>query len=200
MSAHDEAAQEGTHPSLLLQGARAGHPRAWARLFDLYAGRLRAELAARIPVELRSRFDAEDLVQAAFLKAYRNINRCQDRGERSFEVWLRRIARCLLVDRIRHHLSEGRDPVCEDQEAKYLWRAEPRAKGPSPLSQLLAEEESSRLRAALAKLPELDRTVLRLRCEEQRTWRNISSIVQHTVQTARRHLSCGLENLRREIG
>lgn len=200
MTVPEETSRGDHSPSMLLEGARAGHPRAWARLYDHHAGRLRAELEPKIPPRLRARFDAEDLVQATFLNAFRSIDTFEERGVRSFEVWLGRIATSLLIDLIRHHQALGRDPGLE----RGCGREEPGApplvsSDPSPLAGLVAEEQSTRLRTALRRLPDLDREVLRLRCETQLSWRAVSRRVRHAVHTARRHHDWGLESLRREI-
>ncbi len=169
-------------------------------MHELHADSLRRVLERSIPIPLRHRFDAEDIVQSTFLKAFLNIASFQSRGGRSFEFWLRRIARRELVDRIRHHTAAVRTPSREEGRGgpAVLGLVDKRSLG--PMSSLIVEEEGRRLARAVGRLPARDRSLLHLRFERQLPWRLVAGKVRRCVPEARRRLHQALEVLRREIG
>ena len=86
----------------LVDRARAGDLQAFRELVERYQNRA---LSIAIGV-VGSREDAEDVVQEAFLKAYRNLG--SFRGQSSFYTWLYRIVFNLAIDlsRKRYRRSE----------------------------------------------------------------------------------------------
>ncbi len=76
----------------LVERARSGDLDAFRELVKKYQSRVFAVAFA----VLRSREDAEDVVQDGFLKAYRNLN--SFRGQSSFYTWLYRIVFNLAID------------------------------------------------------------------------------------------------------
>ena len=77
----------------LLSGAKAGDSRAFAAIYDAYAGRLYRFLALRVSEPA----DAEDLLQRTFVKVIEALPRYEDRGL-PFGAWLFRIARNVAID------------------------------------------------------------------------------------------------------
>lgn len=82
----------------LLDGCRAGDPRAIDRLYRLHVGAVERTFA-RI---LGPSPDLEDLVQQTFVEAMRTLDRF--RGHASLKTWLTRIA----VHVAQHHLRAGK--------------------------------------------------------------------------------------------
>ncbi len=105
----------------------------------------------------RDRHSAEDIVQSAFEKALRNLH--QFRGRARLSTWLHRI---VVNESLMWLRAEGRRrrrtlPVHDWQEADW---PEP---GPDPAEGLATRQDSERLHAGIARLPEEEREVL-LRC------------------------------------
>ncbi len=83
----------------ILDEVRAGNTRAYALLVDRHKDRA-LTLALRFIGDHR---EAEELVQDAFLRAYRNLG--QFRGEARFGTWFYRILYNLCMTRLRRRMS-----------------------------------------------------------------------------------------------
>jgi RNA polymerase sigma factor (sigma-70 family) len=112
----------------------------------------------RMGPELASRESASDIVQSTCRELLRNASGYQERGEASFQHWLRCAAEHKLANRARHwravRRADGEIPPGEPP---------PEARSPAgedPLQEALLREEAERLRLAFASLPEEYRRVL----------------------------------------
>ena len=132
----------------LRAGVQRGDARAFSTLWQSEHGRLKT-LARRMT---GSREDADDVVQEAFLSAWRHHARFQ--GASLASTWLYRItanAALMHLRRKRRRPAERLDAVSGDLLARFeLGAALAR---PSAEQLLLSSEERSLLRAALAHLP-----------------------------------------------
>jgi RNA polymerase sigma-70 factor (ECF subfamily) len=97
---------------------------------------------------------AEDAAQEAFINAWRSIG--SFRGE-SFRAWLLRIAANLCRDELRRR---GRRPSSSLDTALEAGMPDPVDEGPLPEESALNAELRSSLDAALAELPEEQRTAI----------------------------------------
>jgi RNA polymerase sigma-70 factor (ECF subfamily) len=89
------------HTEFLVGRARGGSQTAWQELHRRYHTMLVAQLQARIPGFARRRFDAEDVLQAALIRAWQSIDSFEYRGEGSFRRWLA----TLVVNTFRSELE-----------------------------------------------------------------------------------------------
>jgi RNA polymerase sigma-70 factor, ECF subfamily len=89
------------HVEQLVAGSRRGDTFAFDQLVRLYKDKVCAFVARRLsdPVE------AEDIVQEAFVKAYRHLP--SFRGASSFQTWLHCIAGNLALDTLRQRRRRG---------------------------------------------------------------------------------------------
>lgn len=127
-----------------LRAALAGDAAAAARLFDAH-GRAAFGVAYHL---LESAEEAEDIVQDAFERLWTRGRELADEGVTP-RAWLLRVARNRAIDRLRKHretlpatLPDTPDP------------------GPGPAHQIDAGQRAARVRAAIAKLPERQRSAL----------------------------------------
>ncbi len=104
-------ALEGLPDGELVRLVQQGGHAAYATLFRRYYRKIFGMAYSR----LRSREDAEDVVQEAFVKVFRYIR--SFKGDSSFYTWLYRITANLCIDRHRH---AGREQQVELVEGKKL--------------------------------------------------------------------------------
>ena len=127
--------------------------------------------------------EAEDVVQEAFIKAYRAIGKF--RGESQFYTWLYRIA----VNTAKNYLvSRNRKPPASDLDAE---EAETMSVGArltdiaTPERNLLADEIAGTVRRVIEELPEDLRTALTLREFEGLSYDDIANAMGCPVGTVR---------------
>jgi RNA polymerase sigma-70 factor (ECF subfamily) len=133
-------------------------------------------VAFRLDQRLRGRVDPSDVLQDAYLEAWRGLGSYLDRPEIPFFLWLRGIAGNKLRELHRHHLgTRMRDPR---REVSIHGGAMPETTTTAMAAELLgdltrASEEAVRrelglrLQEALDAMDPLDREVLALRHFEQ---------------------------------
>lgn len=147
----------------LVARVKAGDREAFKDLFDRYHRRL---LSVAVGV-VKNPQDAEDVVQDAFVKAYRNINSFL--GNSSFYTWLYRIVFNLCIDLSRKSYRKNESGVDDSNSLDVVSRSS----GQDPLTYLGSvknPEESlrnseikQRLSKALSELSEEHRAVILLR-------------------------------------
>lgn len=118
-----------------------------ADAFRILLERHLAGLARFLVRICRNPADADELAQEAFLRVWREAARWQPDRVR-FSTWLYRIARNLAIDRHRRHKETS---VAELPEV---------AADDEPAGALEREARRTRVRAAVAALPERQRTAL----------------------------------------
>ena len=128
--------------------------------------------------------DAEDVVQDAYLRAYRYFSAFQGGN---FRVWLLGIVRNCFIDWVKENRS-GRmlfqaEPAAGDPET--LWAAAPR----DPEALLLESIDSQTLERLMAQLPLEYREVLLLREVEDLFYKEIATITTTQVGTVMSRLS-----------
>ncbi len=121
--------------------------------------------------------EARDLVQEAFLRVHRSLDRFD--FSRNFYTWLYRIVTNLAIDSLRKSRNEPRQVSGEgidlpDEEERYRRTASPEE-----------QERAARVRAVLDTLPPRFRTVLALRDLHGLSCREIGPILDLTYATVR---------------
>jgi RNA polymerase sigma-70 factor, ECF subfamily len=145
---------------------------------------------------LRDAAEADEAVQDAFVKAYSHLSTFRE--ELPFEVWFTRILINGCLDRIKARTRRERWIVSmpETQGTDRDLSERTPARGPSPEDQLLARERWDRLAAALAKLPERQRSVFMLSHYEGCTSKEVSAVTGLNESTVRVHLFRAIRKLR----
>src|SRR5262245_2864384 len=168
--------EEAGESDELLRLAAAGDGGSWQALVDRSQSRLRRMVAFRLDQRLRGRVDPSDVLQDAYLEAWRGLGSYLDRPEIPFFLWLRGIAANKLRELHRHHLgTRMRDPR---REVSIRGGAMPETTTTAPAAELLGDltraseealrrERKLRLHEALEAMDPLDREVLALRHLEQ---------------------------------
>jgi RNA polymerase sigma-70 factor (ECF subfamily) len=129
---------------------------------------------------------AQDVVQDAFLKAYRALG--DFRGDAAFRTWLLTIA----VNEARGALRKrGR------RRETALENAGPvRDEGQDPEEKVLMKTEAQRARTMMERLPEKQRLSVSLRVEEGLSFREIGTVIGSSEGAARVNYFHGIRRLR----
>jgi RNA polymerase sigma-70 factor (ECF subfamily) len=163
----------------LVQRVQAGDRSA----FDLLVRKYQYRIAALVRRYIRDEAEAEDVVQEAFVRAWRALP--QFRGDAQFYTWLYRIA----VNTAKNHLvSLGRRPATDDiddEELTTVREAERLQDVATPEHEALRNEMEALVLAAVDGLaPEL-REALTLREVEGLSYDEIAERMQCPIGTVR---------------
>ncbi len=83
---------------------------------QIYYLQLRGRLVVRLFYLLRSRHDAEDVAQEAFIRAARNWHALRRTDSKTVEAWLNKIAANLAMDMLRQR-KQRREVMLDDSDA-----------------------------------------------------------------------------------
>jgi RNA polymerase sigma-70 factor (ECF subfamily) len=148
----------------LVRRVRAGDEAAARLLFERHLPALRAKARARLPSTLRGKVAESDVIQDAWLAAFLDVGKFEDRGDGSFGKWLRAILEHKIGHEIERHVAAGKRDVRRERRMRTGsvdgFGATPDQ--PSPSGQAVSAEEEDLLRAAVASLPDDYATVVRL--------------------------------------
>jgi RNA polymerase sigma-70 factor (ECF subfamily) len=133
---------------------------------------------------LQNREEAEDVVQDAFVKAWKTRWRVRD--PEKFPAWLATIARHRAHDIFRRRRTVPLSTIDEVIE-------------PSSAAELNGSELDQQLRLALATLPELHRAALTLRYFEEMDYRSIENILGLSNGALRGILGRALASMRKQL-
>ena len=139
--------------------------------------------------------DAEDVVQDAYLRAFRYFDAFQGGN---FRVWLLTIVRNAFVTWVKENRS-GRmvfvseTPLAETADTdETAWGTKPR----DPEALLMDSIDSQTLNRLMEKLPSECREVLLLRFQEELDLAEIATVLSAPISTVKSRLYRGLEDLR----
>src|SRR5262249_16297474 len=127
--------------------------------YETLVGRYRDTVFAYAFACLRSRDEADDIAQEAFVRAWQALDRFRASG--CWGAWLMRILRNLCADALRRRRRAAPE-------------GDPADLGPSPEMLALAAERSRELSAAVGALPEKYRIPLMMHYGSGRTYREIA--------------------------
>ena len=136
---------------------------------------------------MHNRDDAEDMVEEAFIKAYKAIKRFE--LGRSFFSWLCRIA---VNNAINYMKKERRSNAESIEDIKHRLAAH----SGNPVEMTRQKMLRERITAAMALLPDDYRTILVLRVEEEFSYEEISKILRIPRGTVMSRLARARERLR----
>jgi RNA polymerase sigma-70 factor (ECF subfamily) len=183
-----------------LAALQAGDDRAFERLVRAHVGRLHA-VALRL---LQNPADADEVVQEAFLSAYRNL--AGFRGEARLETWLHRIVVNAALQRLRRRkrqLESGAETEIEDVDSllpRFQENGYPEHfhRPWVQTSEELATRAETReqVRRMIDKLPDNYRTVLILRDIEELDTSAVADLLELAPGTVKVRLHRARQALR----
>jgi len=143
--------------------------------------------------------DAEDVVQETFLKAYRQLDRFEERA--TFGTWLHRIAWNCSVDLLRSRPKREHTEETETLEQLGTTQAAVTGQGSASPERLMASVEvGERVKEAMTRLSALERAAFVMRHYEGRSIDEISraldireNAAKHSIFRAVRKMRLALE-------
>lgn len=167
------------------------------RAFDLLFSRYQYKIVNLVSRYLRDSEDVQDVVQEAFIKAYRALPRF--RGDSAFYTWLYRIA----INTAKNHLvARSRRPPGVDveiEDAEHFEGADALREYDDPESSLSRDELEAEIHAAIAELPEDLRSAVTLREFDGLAYEQIAEIMDCPVGTVRSRIFRAREAIDKRI-
>lgn len=153
------------------------------RAFDLLVLKYQHKIYSVVHRYVRDNADVQDVVQEAFIKAYRALQ--SFRGDSAFYTWMYRIA----INTAKNYLiSKGRRPPATDvelDEAEYLPGGENLQDTDTPEGSLFCDQLHAAVNKVIAQLPEDLRSAVTLREIEGLSYDEIAEIMDCPVGTVR---------------
>ena len=181
-SRHEERALPASEDDCLVKDSRAGSREAFDQLVRKHRVRV-FRLCLRF---CGDPYEADDLCQEIFLRAFRGLWRFRE--EARFSTWLHRITvnACLSwADRNRRHLEELSEDLPDPAPGQH---------------EMMDREELGRtVRKALGRLPGKQRICLILRVYQGLSHREIAEILGGSTGTVKANVFFGLRNLRKML-
>jgi len=142
--------------------------------------------------------DTEEIIQEAFLRAYRSLERFELRS--SFATWLYRIAVNRTLDFLNakkmtdvHPITENPDPEGRGEEVQLQSAA------PGPDRLLLSTEIKSRIAGAMKRLTPVERLAFTLRHIEGKSIEEISAALNLRTDAAKNSVFRAVQKLRQQL-
>lgn len=175
----------------LVAKTRAGDAEAFRALVDRHSRTL-FRLAFRMT---GNEPDAEDVVQESFLRAYRQLNRFDERA--SFGTWLYRIAVNCALDLVRSRKRRAEQQPAEDGRSNPLVAAVSRDPAPDRLA--LSGELRDRVAEAMNELSAAERAAFVLRHFEGLCIEDVSRVLGCQPGAAKHSVFRAVQKLRRAL-
>ena len=179
----------------LMLRVKQGEAAAFAELVDKYKQPV-MNLACRM---LRDATEAEDLAQAVFVQVFKAADRYQVSAK--FSTWLFTIARNLSLNEIRRrsrHPADSLDATHPDLDDQPLQQVEDKRTF-SPPDSLLHGELQDKIEAALAELPEAQRTAILLCRQDELSYEDIAMVLGCSVSATKSLIHRGRETLKQKL-
>ena len=188
---------EPDHDDKLVARYLAGEIEAFDEILRRYKGGLFSYLYSMVG----SREDAEDLLQETFLRVIAALPRYRARGR--FRAWIFKIARNLVMDRVRKLMVTGapvrlatahRDEI--ELGNTVFNKSDDK---PSPRDVAMAHEKRDWIDNAIQKLPAAQKEVFTLREHAGMPFREIATVQRSPIGTVLARMHYALKKLRTEL-
>jgi RNA polymerase sigma-70 factor (ECF subfamily) len=167
------------------------------RAFDLLVLKYQYKVQAIVSRYINDREEVNDIVQEAFIKAYRAMGNF--RGDSQFYTWLYRIA----VNTAKNYLvSRSRRPPANDidaEEAEYFTGSDRLKDVDTPENIIYRDELEAVVNEAIKNLPEDLRSAVTLREFEGLSYEDIAAIMECPVGTVRSRIFRAREAIDQQV-
>ena len=179
---------------VLVERAQGGDKRAFGLLVEKYQRKL-GRLLSRM---IRDQAEVEDVVQEAFIKAYRALPNF--RNESAFYTWLYRIG----INTAKNHLvAMGRRPRAvpeiEVEDAENFEGGDELRTIATPETELMSKQVAKAVNDAVEGLPEELRTAISLREIEGLSYEEIATLMNCPIGTVRSRIFRARETIAEKL-
>ena len=166
--------------------------------FELLVAKYQRKLGRLLSRFIRNPTEVEDVVQEAFIKAYRALP--SFRGESAFYTWLYRIG----INAAKNYLvSEGRRPPTttefDSEEAEGFEDAEQLRNINTPENELMSKQVAETVNKAMDSLPEELKTAITLREIEGLSYDEIATMMNCPIGTVRSRIFRARETIAEKL-
>jgi len=166
--------------------------------FELLVAKYQRKLGRLLSRFIRNPSEVEDVVQEAFIKAYRALP--SFRGESAFYTWLYRIG----INAAKNYLvSEGRRPPTttefDSEEAEGFEDAEQLRNINTPENELMSKQVAETVNKAMDSLPEELKTAITLREIEGLSYEEIATMMNCPIGTVRSRIFRARETIAEKL-
>ncbi|MGN7386315.1 RNA polymerase sigma factor [Sporosarcina sp. SAFN-015] len=169
---------------LWVQQVLAGDKQAYAHIINKYKNQLYATILRMT----KNPQDAQDFVQDAFIKVYRNLDKYDASG--SFSGWIYRVAINHCMDEFRKKRYSMTQIVIDEERV-----VEPN----HPELVFLKKEKSRQLERLIATLPEDERLIILLRYVNEISYEEIGEVMEVPTSTVRNKLHRAKKKMRETV-
>jgi len=143
--------------------------------------------------------DAEEIVQDAFVRAYRKLDRFESRA--NFGTWLYRICANCALDRMRKQRTEDahREPAREEEDAGVGPLELAASNAPSPDRLVMSGELGAGVRAAMEQLSATERAAFVLRHVDGHSIEEIAKSLGLNIGATKNSVFRAVQKLRRQL-
>jgi RNA polymerase sigma-70 factor, ECF subfamily len=187
-----------------LSAARAGSSEALGRVLETCRNYLLLVAERDLDPDLRAKGGASDLVQQTFLEAHGAFGQFRGGSEDEVLAWLRQLLRNNLIDFARLYRATAKRGM--DRELPLAAADTPSQEGGgvtaetlSPSGHAMARERDDAMRAAMGRLPESYRAILRLRHEDGLGFDEIAKRMDRTPEAVRKLWARAVYRLQQEV-
>jgi len=175
----------------LIQLAQDGNSEAFRALFEENKRRVYL-LAYRY---LKSKEDAEDVLQETFIKAFHSLRTYRLEKGISFSTWLYRITINASIDMLRRNNRREKSSL----EAEEMNKIPASSHFSNPEHAYQSKEASEKIHLALSKLSPKQRMIFTLRHYQEFNTREIAECMNSSEGSIKRHLFRAMENLKKNL-
>ncbi|MBO5688689.1 MAG: sigma-70 family RNA polymerase sigma factor [Lentisphaeria bacterium] len=168
----------------------AGDEQAFETLYTRHRKVLYGYLSGLLPGRSA---EADEIFQLTWLKVIDQLKNYRDQG--CFTAWLFRIARNLLIDRVRKN-KHADSMTSLDREDVPLPAAPP---GSEPWRTMDEADLGRAIRNALAELPEEQQEVFLMRSDAELPFKEIARVQQCSINTVLARMQYALKHLRKSL-
>ncbi|MBN2068479.1 MAG: sigma-70 family RNA polymerase sigma factor [Opitutales bacterium] len=182
----------------ILQQVKDGDHKAYQQIVDIYWDKI----YNRVFGMLKTREDAEEITQDAFIKAHRGLENF--RGDASFSTWLFQIANNLATNRYWYWIRRKRDlsisleqNITDDGDMTLADTLAADVDDPAAIT--VIQELQTRIDVCLPELNRKHREILELRIKKHFSYEKIAQKLGISVGTVKSRIARARESLREKL-